>query len=172
MREPRGLLSQNHLQVGGLETHPSLSLHRVALVLSSRFTSSFGEDAGTSPEEFEAYRTGPKLAVTRCLCLRRLVFQGQQCWREYYQWCGLLHGAVRATYFLAIAVRCKIWQKYYDQSKGKAKAWNSESDSTVGRAYREESCRVVVRARGILWPPTRTPLSFSKYRAPVAHMPE
>jgi len=26
----------------------------------------------------------------------------QQCWREYYQW-------------------CKIWQKYYDQSKGKAK---------------------------------------------------
>ena len=45
MREPRGLLSQNHLQVGGLETHPSLSLHRVALVLSSRFTSSFGEDA-------------------------------------------------------------------------------------------------------------------------------
>ena len=74
MREPRGLLSQNHLQVGGLETHPSLSLHRVALVLSSRFTSSFGEDAGTSPEEFEAYRTGPKLAVTRCLCLRRLGF--------------------------------------------------------------------------------------------------
>ena len=32
---------------------------------------------------------------------------------------------------LGISVRCKIWQKYYDQSKGKAKAWNSESDATA-----------------------------------------